>query len=496
MNRYDIVVYGATMPGVAAIRTATIVDQSLSILLVNPRQAWGGISCGGGQNFWDRRLWDHDGEQRLVQGGSFRKWYDTVGQAYDTEEMARRLREEAEPATTREGWEVTDVTVTGGAIDSVELAPIERPADGPPRLAGRRHAVAADVFVDASESGRLTRLAEVPHTIGRADWANDDRQMATTLMFRVGDLDWSGIQNGVRDGQPIFDTRRDPATGKRLFWGGGPVVANDRNVAAFERRHPRFQIKPMNAAEHKDGEFWINALLFYDVDGTRAGYDGPVRTGADGRDPWDRWTARQRARAAIATTEFERAMRSFPGFEDATLPSDETDDERFADLLYLRETIHARNDSYALSRRDVEEAGAGPNEGADSDHYERRIGLGYYWLDNNGYVRDETGPELGDAPNPVYIPYETLTVPGVENLLLPGYAASVSSEAWFEIRVLPNLCVLGDAAGVAAAVAVDQSIAPTKTRSLISDVQQKLRDNGTILAKTDTPTVREVPADD
>jgi hypothetical protein len=189
-------------------------------------------------------------------------------------------------------------------------------------------------------------------------------------------------------------------------------------------------------------------------------------------------------------------MRSFPGFEDAILPTDETDDERFADLLYLRETIHAGKDSYALSRTDVEEAGAGPKEGADAAHYERRIGLGYYWLDNNGYVRDEAGPELSDAPNPVYIPYDILTAPDVENLLLPGYAANVSGEAWFETRVLPNLCVLGDAAGVAAAVAVSQGVTPANTQTLVSDIQQELRDNDAILEKTDTPMVREVPADD
>jgi len=495
MTQYDIVVYGATMPGVAAIRTATSVDQSLSILLVNPRQAWGGISCGGGQNFWDCRLWQRDGQQCLVQGGSFQNWYDSVGQAYDTEEMAQLLREEAKPARICEGWDLAGVTRTGGAIDSIELAPIERPLDDPPRFGDRRHRVAGDVFIDASESGRLTRLAAVSYATGRQDWADDDRQMATTLMFRVGDLDWQEIQDGKRDGQSIFDTRRDPNTGKRLFWGGGPVVANDRNVAAFEQRYPRFQIKPMNAAEHRDGEFWINALLFYDVDGTRAGYDEPARTSGDDRNPWDRWTARQRAESTIATDEFKRAIQSFPGFEDATLPSDGNEDERVADLLYLRETIHAGNAPRALSRTDVEEAGSGPKAGADSAHYERRIGLGYYWLDNNGYTRDEAGPELSDAPNPVYLPYEVLTAPDVENLLLPGYAASISGEAWFEIRVLPNLCVLGDAAGAAAAVAINQHNSPVQ-RSLVSDVQRELRDNDAILEKTDTPVVREGQVDE
>lgn len=495
MNRYDIVVYGATMPGVAAVRMANSTDPTSSVLLVNPRRAWGGISCGGGQNFWDRRLWSDDGKQRLVQGGSFRNWYDTVGQAYDTAEMADLLRAEAEPATVLDQWEVTDASVTDGALDRLELAAVEHSPRDRPELGGHR-TVAGDVFIDASESGRLTRLAGVPHTVGRSDWAADDRQMATTLMFRVGDLDWSEIRTGTRDGRSVFDTHRDPATGKRLFWGGGPVVESDDDVAAFERSNPRFRIKPMNAAEHVNGEFWINALLFYDVDGTQAGYAERPGMRTDGRDPWDRWTARQRARSAIGTEEFERALRSFPGFEGATLPSGEIDDDRLADLLYLRETIHAGDGSYALSRADVEDAGDGPNAGTDATHHDRRIGLGYYWLDNNGYAADEAGPELGDAPNPVYIPYETLTAPGVQNLLLPGYAASVSGEAWFEIRVLPNLCVLGDAAGVAAAVAVEQGIAPGRTQALVSNVQEQLRENGAILDKNDAPTREEVPADD
>lgn len=39
----------------------------------------------------------------------------------------------------------------------------------------------------------------------------------------------------------------------------------------------------------------------------------------------------------------------------------------------------------------------------------------------------------------------------VANLLSPGYGASVCSYSWGEMRVISNLSVLGDAAGIAAA---------------------------------------------
>ena len=82
-----------------------------------------------------------------------------------------------------------------------------------------------------------------------------------------------------------------------------------------------------------------------------------------------------------------------------------------------------------------------------------------------------------NAPtNPVYLPYEALITTYVSNLLLPGYAANVSSFAWGEIRVLPNLCVLGDAAGVAAGYCVNNGYLPRYLNdSQIQAVQNLLK---------------------
>ncbi|MEW5897947.1 MAG: FAD-dependent oxidoreductase, partial [Bacillota bacterium] len=70
------------------------------------------------------------------------------------------------------------------------------------------------------------------------------------------------------------------------------------------------------------------------------------------------------------------------------------------------------------------------------------------------------------------------------NLLVPGYATGAASLAWAEVRVIPNLCVLGDAAGAAAAEAVLSGADPALFRQeQIKWVQAALRKTGARLDK-------------
>ena len=66
-------------------------------------------------------------------------------------------------------------------------------------------------------------------------------------------------------------------------------------------------------------------------------------------------------------------------------------------------------------------------------------------MNDPNYPLDKNSPTA-----PAFIPYSALITKYVKNLLIPGYAVSASSFAWSEMRVLPNQCVLGDAAGIAA----------------------------------------------
>lgn len=144
--------------------------------------------------------------------------------------------------------------------------------------------------------------------------------------------------------------------------------------------------------------------------------------------------------------------------------------------MYLRETVHLAKDKaaitngtkdtdYQLTAVTCNKAGATPTTGQDIANYKTRIGLNYYWSDINAYqfkdlmdasvsyiwgaeIESQLRPDLGitgSTPvNPVYIPYSALVTGYVANLLVAGYAAGMSSFAWAEGRVIPNLCVLGE----------------------------------------------------
>ena len=99
-------------------------------------------------------------------------------------------------------------------------------------------------------------------------------------------------------------------------------------------------------------------------------------------------------------------------------------------------------------------------------------------------VRPDLGLSASSPAHPVYVPYNAITSNYVANLLTPGYAACMSSFAWAECRVLPNQCVLGDAAGVAAAYAITHNKDPLRlTASDLSQVQATLRNSGARLEK-------------
>ncbi|HMB51271.1 MAG TPA: FAD-dependent oxidoreductase [Natronoarchaeum rubrum] len=468
-GNYAIIVYGGTFSGVAAAENAAKLLPDESILLINPSPGWGGVSGVGGQNAWDTRNWQHGDRSMTPQGGSFRQWYRTSGQAYDPEAIQDQLRESVagrENVDVLDFWDAVDVVASddGRGLSGVQVTPLKR-VEGETKPSGQQVIVEGRQFVDASESGRLARLAGVPLSVGRTDWANDSRQMAATLMFQMTDVDWRTIsQARSPNGQQTYGQATAPSSDRRLFWGGHWYVKNAAAIQEFNDSFPRFRIKALNAAESGDGRFWFNALLIYDVDGR---YDarerGKILPATPDHSPWDVDRARERANEVVATDAFETAMRAFPGLERASFVPDDRGEPTTADALYLRETVHARgDDGFAITRDDVVDAGTGPNDGADADYYDTRIGLAYYWLNNNGYVSStpSDAAEFYATENPVYVPFEALTTSHCDNLLVSGYAASVSSEAWFEMRLTPNLCVLGDGAGVGAAVASEHGVDP------------------------------------
>lgn len=81
---------------------------------------------------------------------------------------------------------------------------------------------------------------------------------------------------------------------------------------------------------------------------------------------------------------------------------------------------------------------------------------------------------------PVYeVPFRTLYSKEIKNLICAGRCTSVTDAMWDIMRVIPCCAVTGEAAGIAAAMTDDF------TSIVVSDLQNKLRENGVIIHECD-----------
>lgn len=533
-----IVVYGATMAGVAAAAKAAKNAPTATIHLIVPDPVahngngccLGAIGTVGGQNFFDIG-WDNG---NYYTKGSFKWWYTEMGQHYSVNEMAALLKSDLTKAEfngrihIHYGYDITGIGWTSPArITYVNLKKIARDEDtGSVIWEDGTETINGDVFIDASESGRLTRISNFGGTVGRYDWpankldsdergsSGKARQQAATLMFKVKKFDRTKADN-TENGLIV---KAHDNNGVYSATGGTTAYKTNPTIIAFNNTHgpEGFALKPFNMAQdgpeegygsYMDAEWWVNMLLVFNVDGRAYNRDlGSPLFPSDMRSDYmtvdDAWVA---ARDMLDEPDFLPALRSFPGFQEAELVRDSNGKPVVGDIMYLRETIHSAQSSsarangtedsnYALHAEDFLDAG-----NADTRHYSKRMGLNAYWIDVNAYkfedlkhngsyewpvtsyVRsDVTIPAL----SPTYVPYDAIATNFVSNLLIPGYAAGIASLGWAAARTIPNQCVLGDAAGVAAAYAVNNNKDPLNlSTSDISQIQTTLRSSGALLEK-------------
>lgn len=477
--RYDVVVYGGSFSGYAAVRMMQRQNPSLRILVIVPQRQLGEIGTVGAQNFWDLR-----GLSAGWIGGTFKDLFEPFDRAYDPEAMAAVMADRLafDPnIDVRYGTDIVNAVVRNGEVRSLELQTLSRLPDGRElfdRESGTMK-VDAKVFIDASFNGRLLRLAGFTGITGRQDYA-DQRQQAVTLMFEIEGLDyWQAVKS--RDFQSTIDK-----DGSRMLWGGDP--AKHPKTWAFNDSIRKIgRLKPLNLAEGARDRYWVNVMLMYGVDATKEAKDeGTSRYPVNDLLSLDEGYAK--LRRIVESDEFLEAIRDFPGFGSVHIT-------RFAPMLYVRESVHSAqfdrpgSFGFAITPDELTEAGPAPGTGADADHYLTRIGLQFYFMDTQGYI--ETDPAEKEMESfkqvptyPAYAPYEVLLNPKLKNVLVCGYGINASSVAWFALRVLPNQMVLGDAAGVAAATSIERGVPPSELgRVAIGDVQKELSRHGAVLDK-------------
>lgn len=542
---FDVLIYGGGLPAVSAAAKAANqlpggIKKNIGIVLPYPGTEStgfvGGINTTGGLNYWDESFYAGENASGFVNQGSYKYFRSVLDHGSSTGEISDVLRRVLEYYPNIEVFYEKDICGYATAyapyrISAVTLKKIYRSSNGKVYFKGdNSDYIRAKMFIDASEEGRLARMAGTSVTTGRYDWPFTEnakilgdtgsrlvpytgRQQSVTLMFKVKDVTLTETEE-----MRFYGYRKDSARPSAL-WGGGQSFQTNPAFLEFNNRYADegFMLKAVNGARdgYDSDEFWLNCLLIFDVDGRANERDKGTEFYPEmitGMKNVDEAYVAANAFLNAHTDEILYVLNQIDGMHIGDFVRDAFGKVVTGDILYLRETVHTaisaksrargtENANYALTRLDVQFAGTGPDSGADARHYDSRIGLGWYGPDLHPYlVKDikesdsqylfgmdtytHMRPVCTKATAPVYVPYETITSGYVSNLLIAGYAAGICSYAWGEMRIFSNLSTLGDAAGITAAYCVNNKKMPNRlTKGDITEVQNLLAEAGARLEK-------------
>ena len=165
------------------------------------------------------------------------------------------------------------------------------------------------------------------------------------------------------------------------------------------------------------------------------------------------------------------------------LPRDEfADNGHFPFQLYVREARRLVGE-YTLTERDVTQGG----RGSEPTHHADSIAVGEFPIDSFPCRKRQPGDTivlegylgmLDYITRPYEIPYRIMLPAKIDGLIVP-VAASTTHVAYSSIRVEPTWMVLGQAAGVAADLAIRHDVPPRNVP--IAEMQRTLVEHGQVI---------------
>ncbi len=150
-----------------------------------------------------------------------------------------------------------------------------------------------------------------------------------------------------------------------------------------------------------------------------------------------------------------------PGFENAEIL-------QVAPVLGIRESRHIEGE-YRITVKDVSEG----------TKFEDRIAVYGFGMDVHNRNENEHGNFKIEIAEKYYIPYRSLLPKNCDNLLVAGKTLSCESQAVGGMRCMPAAMSMGQAAGIAASMAVAENILPREIN--VSALQEKLKNAGAII---------------
>ncbi len=404
-NHYDVIVVGGGFAGCGAAIAAA--EQGMSVLLVEASNALGGAANVNLVNPF-MRYYCREKETRKVLKVLSRGIFERI--VDELEKMGGFLNKGSiyQSAVFNEEYLkliLNRMTAAAGVtlLFHAYLCDAET-ADGKitaVELATKSGKLrfSADCFIDATGDADLAVLAGCPYRVGREE---DGLCQPMTLCFRLGNVDIDRFLEEKPAINPLYQQ-----------WQAEGKIKNIReNVLVFRNVAP--------------GVLHFNSTRIVRRDPT---------------DVFDVTQAELDAREQVFEL-FDFLRTNFEAFRQSELIATAT-------AIGVRESrmIDGR---YVLTGEDLKNC----TMFADS------IALGNYDIDIHNPAGSGTSHYYFEGTDHYSIPYRSLVPQRCDNLLVAGRCISVTHEAQASIRIMPIVCCLGEAAGVAAALAVKQSVAP------------------------------------
>lgn len=466
--QYDVAIYGGSPSGLSAAIQAARLGRR--VIVLEPYSAIGGMMAAG--------LTRTDIGHPQTTGGICREFFDLLDVHYRQEKVRResywhfephlaerifrRMMSDAGRIDIKTSTRLAKVIVQDGNLREAVFIDADR----------QQHRIAAKIFIDATYEGDLAAEAGAPFMLGRESKQQYNEPHALA----------------------------EPDKLIQAYCFRLTVTTNPDNMVPFPKPAGYDPADYALLAEYvkaKQIDRFVTDCLFA---------KGPVRGKLDGNAQWRCWVSTDWAEinADYPTGSWERREEIYNEYKRLTLgwcyflqhdpsvpealrkdalrwglPADEhvaTDHVPF--MLYVREARRIEGE-YVFTERDATRDVTKPDS----------IGCGGYTIDSHHVTNYHRGNlHLPVPPGNVQypatrgyqIPYRVLVPKGVNNLLV-SLCVSSTHLGYGTLRMEPEYMKLGQAAGVAAHLAIQHQVPPNEVP--IPDLQKLLTNAGAILEK-------------
>ena len=308
-----------------------------------------------------------------------------------------------------------------------------------------REAVSADMFIDCTGDADVAARAGVPFQMGRP---KDERCQPMTLMFQIGGVDYPRLQQFRQEEYPEQYPGENSWHLTKLWekaQANGDMEPFQKNVMGWWHTPTRPHQLGINFTHITDrSTVDVEDLTYATIEG--------------------RWQA-------YHTVNVYR--KYVPGMEDCWM-------SHTAAIIGTRESRRIEGE-YQITEQDLMEE----REFGDS------IGYGSFFIDVHccdgpGMDEETWWPPTGFK---YQIPYRALLPKNLDNLLVAGRCISSTHLALGSLRVMPQCMLEGEAAGVAAGMAVNTESAPRDID--VGRLQEVLREQDGIVSEDDIKSSAE-----